>query len=221
MRSRLFKGGVCFNKTSEKVSVDKLKQFIRVKETLSDKSNIAKMKDSFVADLFSILTSTSCILDECYEESAYTLPFSLIYAAMTSKYLSIDARIQILTKCFDFFANYFKNYPSIDEEGGLRQKSGPRNKKLTLLSLNKIRRILNTIIAYVYALKKYPSNLGLNGIGSHSIECFFGIWRALLNNDNHLSLFLNKNAKVQIQKQLIDELQLPYRIKRFRVSAGE
>lgn len=70
-----------------------------------------------------------------------------------------------------------------------------------MLSLNKSAGfILHTIIAYVYALKKYPTNLGLNLIGSHIIECHFGIWWALLNNDNHLSLFLNNMAKVQIQE---------------------
>lgn len=52
IRTGLFKGDVYSNDISDKVLIDVLKYFIRVKVTLCDKSYMAKMKDKFTIDFF-------------------------------------------------------------------------------------------------------------------------------------------------------------------------
>lgn len=134
--------------------------------------------------------------------------------------MKIESRLQLISKSFEFFSEYLKDYPKTDDSSFLRENKRRDKIKTTLFSQNKIERILNTLIGYSYALIHFPDFLALDRIGSHPIECFFGSTRILLNNDNRLSYFIQTFNKIQIQKRFIDELGLKHPIKWFNLNAG-
>ena len=102
----------------------------------------------------------------------------------------------------------------------LRQATRGDNDETTLLTKQKIKRILNILIGIAYALIHFPDFLCLNRIGAHSVECFFSSTRTILINDNMFSDFILAFNKIQLQKILIEELGLRHPVKRFSIVAG-
>ena len=102
------------------VDKKKISQNTKYKSSISDFGDLSKLKDSYSLDMFSLSTGLNCLLNEDFIESAYIIPFSLVTTALTSVKLPIGTRIQPISKSFEFFSDYFRDYPKTNGSEFLR-----------------------------------------------------------------------------------------------------
>ena len=209
-----------FDEKCDSLDIFNFETIVSEKATTNDTTEIGTMKDSYVIDLYSLKSTINCIVDQDFIELAFILPFQLILTALTSRKLNIDARIQLLAKSFEFFAQYYINYPKTGKNAFLRQNAYKGHRNLTYFTKMKIIRVCNSIIGYIYAFIYFPDFLATNRMGTYPVECFFGCTRSVLNNDNRLSNFIRSFNKIQMQKQIIDHLGLSNPKKRFCTRSG-
>ena len=100
-----------FDKKTNPININSFNSIVLLNETIDDKSEIGTMKDSYTIDLFFIKSTIQSLVDENFTDLAFILPFNLILTALASHKLTIQTRIKFLSKAFESFADYYKNFP--------------------------------------------------------------------------------------------------------------
>jgi hypothetical protein len=86
---------------------------------------------------------------------------------------------------------------------------------------DQIRRGVNLCVAGVSILGRFPDiDIALGRIGSHSLECFFGIVCAVLRHDDRFDRWLSAEAKAIMIGRFLDKVGVPDFRRRTRVSAS-
>jgi hypothetical protein len=132
--------------------------------------------------------------DDPHENSApdmigayFLLPFVALSLALRDRVLSMQARMVLLQVAFPAFFEYVKHYPECGWSSGIYEITVAGCQRKTLWTKSMCRRGCNACLGIFWALKKYGGNgecqLSLSRIGSHSLECHFGMIRSTLNGD--------------------------------------
>ena len=86
---------------------------------------------------------------------------------------------------------------------------------------DQIRRGVNLCVAVFSILERFPDiDIALGRIGSHSLECHFGIVRAVLRHDDRFDRWLSAEAKAIMIGRFLSNLGVPDFRRRTRVAAS-
>jgi hypothetical protein len=132
--------------------------------------------------------------DDPHEDSApdmigvyFMLLFVAVSFALRNLVLSMQARMVLLRVAFTAFFEYVKHYPEGGWSSRIYEITVAGCQRKTLWTKSMYRRGCKTCLGIFWALKKYCGNgecpLALSRIGSHSLECNFGMTRNTLNGD--------------------------------------
>jgi hypothetical protein len=169
--------------------------------------------------------------DDPHEDSApdmigayFLLPFVALSLALRNPVLSMQVRMVLLQVAFTAFFEYVKYYPECGWSSGIYEITVAGCQPKPLWTKSMYRRGCNPCLGIFWALKNYGGNgkfqLAFNRIGSHSLECHFGITRSALNGDPQWDRFLSSQVKAVIIHRVMHRLGFHSYIRQFAMSAG-
>ncbi len=177
---------------------------------ISDKSNIAAMKDSYCLKLFSWDTMIKLLSKQRFDGAFYTLPFAYMLQATRSKTLSVDSRLELLECAINYFSFYLKHVKQSKTDDFFT----PTYKSSSIGTLFSdeifLIRCINTCLAFSVALIKYGV-IPFARIGTHDIECFFGKMRIFSYYNHTFKNAIKSFFKSSIINQICDRFD--YQIK--------
>ena len=169
--------------------------------TLSDKSQLGRMRDFYPIEMFSVTNVIKLLRYKRFADAFYFLPFALLLLVIRVPFFRLDFRLQLLETAYLLFRQAYEDIlamkakkkteapidsSSKETEGveKIRAVQRPRDGSTlaTFAELGTIERILCTIISYASALLTHPSNLRTDSLGTHIVEQKIGQARHGMDN---------------------------------------
>jgi hypothetical protein len=117
----------------------------------------------------------------------FLLPLVVMSLAVRNPGLDMASRFEMIQLAFSVFFEYMQKYPKCLWRSNVSQGTIDAFKRKTLWTPSMCCRACNTCICVYWAITKYGGQphfeLALNRIGSHSVECHFGMTRSTLKGD--------------------------------------
>ena len=202
-RSHILNHLVCvFPKQSTCINIKLMQEALQIGLALTDRSTEGRMKDSYVISLFSWSSFVKLINAERYEAAYYILPFMCMNEAIRSQAFTIEERKRFLCIAFQVFRIHFHEYETFHNNPLFSGSYSNQRIGTLFADITFIRRCINTIIGITYALSLESIQLGLERIGTHCLECFFGYMRICTRNDNSF----DRSMHAAIKSLLISDL---------------
>ena len=133
------------------------------------------MKDIYCLQIFNITNFFTLFELQKYSEALFIIPYAIWTEVIRNPNLTPQARLDMLTLAFDIFLNFKLKIPDLME--GVTQKSA--NSILFFSSGTSLISILNSILALAREIIFNSSDLAIDRLGTHCLECFFGRTRLL------------------------------------------
>jgi hypothetical protein len=128
-----------------------------------------------------------------YSGFNYFLPFVLWVVAVRNPHLTMAMRSHLLEMAFWIFYNKLQDLQKGLAEGISQIKH--KGDVVYFASESALIRYCNTLLGLMVALKHYPSFLGMDRLGTHPLENFFGFVRLGCKYDHTWYRMLNVMAK--------------------------
>lgn len=176
-----------FNGITINVNEFEIYDFTKV---LNDVSSNGGMKDSYPLLLYSFDTFKSACKQKKYAHAFYILGYCFLAEAVRNPILSNEARMYYLQVSF-WVILYFYHQHNYVKNHGVHTKIG-------------LIRSLNTILTIMISIQKYIL-LKLDRVGTHALECFFGIVRmACFGNHSFINMLNAIVRSIYIKKKLLE-----------------
>jgi hypothetical protein len=153
----------------------------------------------------------------------FLLPLVAMSLAIRNTGLAGAARLDLIQLAFFVFFGYLKHYPNNTKFFGIAETGEGGFARKTLWTRAMCRGACNTCIGLYWAITKYGGRpdfeLTLNRIGSHSVECHFGMTRSILRGVPRWERFLDAQVKAVMLRNTMQQLRFPPYIRRFAMPA--
>jgi hypothetical protein len=172
----------------------------------------------------------------------FLAPFVALMESVRFENMTIETRLLFLSIAFACFKKMLSciKQTEDDSKGTARNKPKGKNKKekpriwqrkgagvdkLTLWSKDMCIRGCNLCVTLYWAIKQWlkmgrPYPLALARIGTHSVECFFGMIRSILRGETRFKKFLAATVKAILCRQIMQKRCVKQFKQRFRNEAG-
>lgn len=177
-----------------KYDPSELENFLEYKNCLKDKSSQGSMKDSYPLFLFGF---ESFMKSVDFNQSHFLIcPFFLIIEAVRNVRLNLQTRKSYLRSAF-YFVNYF-----LHQVGYIK----------TIDSRIGLIRLMNTILGFLVCFENGNQSFNLAHIGTHPIECFFGMVRIGCHFQHTLLNVLKTISRTILTNNFLDEFNIKKKI---------
>jgi hypothetical protein len=153
----------------------------------------------------------------------FLLPFVALNLAVRNSEMTVDTRKGLIQIAFTVFFEMALNYPETGREHGIYARCGPHTIK-TFWTIGMLKRACNYCVGVYWALCKWGLSqefwLALARIGSHPVECNFGMTRATLNGDPSWKRFFAAQVNAALVRRVMWNFNIRPYIRRFRNEAG-
>jgi hypothetical protein len=159
----------------------------------------------------------------------FMAPFVALSLAVRNEALGVAARLDLLQVAFSYFFGMMQHYPKTGaKKHGITENKTKDSPRQTLWAKAMCRRACNLCVGLYWAIQKYCTDeylaagfeLALNRIGTHSVECHFGMTRSTLNGDPRWERFFAAQVKAVIIRRAMRRLGFGPYIRRFSQPAG-
>jgi hypothetical protein len=158
----------------------------------------------------------------------FMAPFIALSLAVRNESLGMDARLVLLQVAFSFFFGMMQHYPPTGAQQGITENKVKECPRQTLWARSMCRRACNLCVGLYWAIQKFTGpeyramgfELALNRIGTHPVECHFGMTRSTLNGDPRWERFFSAQVKAVLIRRVMYRLKIPAYIRRFTQPAG-
>ena len=197
-RSRLFSGPLTLScDGSDFFTAERMNEILQLGPALTDRSSHAKMRDAFPLEIFTLENFMKLTDSKEWVMAFYVLPYALWATAVRNPGLSPQMRRDFLNIAFEIFAYYMENISNLAGSVSQNRVDG----KLQFYCSNvQCTRILNTLFATLRELTSNPDNLALGHIGTHSLECQFGLVRLMCRNKHSWPKILSSFSRLMAIK---------------------
>ena len=193
-----------------------LEQCLELGLALTDKSQIGRMRDKYVTDIFTLMNV--CTLLEAGEiHSAFLfLPYACVFTLLYALNITTETRLFLANLAYTSFERLLTQAEDIVKTHNnvkYRHRSGVR--AITFAEPSYIMRMMHTCLAFGIAIVFGPKNLRLDSIGTHLIENTIGIARSVSNSTDYeriLSAFANAQMRKEIANKLGLTLYVSHRV---------
>ena len=199
-RSRLLGGPLtlsCDGRNS--FTAESMNEILQLGAALTDRSSYAKMRDIFPLEIFTLENVVKLVESEEWVMAFYLLPYALWVSAVRNPGLSPQMRRDSVNISFEIFAYHKKNIGSL---AGNVSQNRLEDKVQFCCSDVQCTRILNTLFVTLRELTKHPDNLALAHIGTHSLECQFGLVRLMCRDKHNWAKILSSFSKLMAIKSV-------------------
>ena len=220
-RTRLLSNRICTNykDLNHCFTVRDIAPILKVGKALSDLSVTGKMRDIYTKQLFNMTNLMKLVNEGESGASVFFLPYSCWAESLFNESIDIISRIYLLTVSFHSFYRFLYQIPNSDL---LYNRNFQDASALTFAEKNIIIRCLNTILIQIYYLKKCISlnrSIGIDRLGSHCLENFFGNVRCLCRGFDSYENIISHIAHLQISNDFLYSINMINRNKK-RMNEG-
>jgi hypothetical protein len=132
-------------------------------------------------------------------------PWTCLDLALANEELDVPSRLGLIQLAFSLFVWADEAFPDRSEVPERASGVMP----ITPYTRNQLNRAMNLCVALQLTIELYPSRLALGRVGSHSLECHFGMVRAVLRADDRWDRWLSAEAHAILVQRFLDELGVP------------
>jgi hypothetical protein len=158
----------------------------------------------------------------------FMAPFVALSLAVRNEALGMAARLVLLQVAFSFFFAMMKDFPKCGAKKGITENNTKDSPRQTLWTKAMCRRACNLCVGLYWAIQKFCTpeymasgfRLALNRIGTHPVECHFGMTRSTLNGDPRWDRFFSAQVKAVLIRRVMHRLKIRSYIRRFSEPAG-
>ena len=185
-RSHVLNHLIClFPENMTCINVELMEKALNLGRVLSDRTKEGRMKDSYALSLFSWESFMKLYEATRNDALYYLLPFTFMNEAVRSKCLTRQERLQFLEVAYLVLIDQYKSNAA-NKNPLFTEKFRKTALGTTFADTIFLKRCINTVIGMGVALKIDIDEIGLERVGTHRLECFFGYMR-MCSQGNHSS----------------------------------
>ena len=177
-RSRMINGSVTVNPEGlSPFNAKDVNRVLHLDKALTDTSTIGKMKDIYPLQIFTLANFLKLVHSGELSSAFYVLPYAMWAEVLRNRFLSVQVRLDLLAFVIDVFAHHEECLHHLDHS----RVSEKKNKAVScqyFCSTSKCHQTMNTLLVLLALLRKHQS-IALDRIGTHCLECNFGVVRLL------------------------------------------
>ena len=177
-RSRIINGNVTMNLEGNfSFNALDVNAVLCLGNALCDKTSTGKMRDQYPLEIFTVDNFMKLLLAGQINMAFFVLPYSLWNLAVRSPCVSVQMRMDLLSIVMEIFFFHKECLTNLDQNV-VSDRKRPDIPQY-FCSLQHCHRVLNTLAVTLRELKHSPTRLALDRVGTHVLECQFGIIRIL------------------------------------------
>ena len=210
IRSRFITRRIVLFKDSPATDIDAVRKALCLGNALDDDSQIGKMRDNYVMELFTFRNVSKLIRAKQYTSAFLLLPFACWIAVTFAEQIDREFRIFLCELVFQLLVQYLAAFQDIPEErfNGLASDE----KEQTAFSRGHyVKRMLNTLCAFGVTLVFGSDALRMDSLGTHLVENAIGIARST-SSDHRCERILATYAHNELRKEFAAHLDLSLRV---------
>ena len=205
LRTRLFHN-VVINPfaPSNSITASNLNKVLQLGPILSDNSQVAKMQDGFAIGLFNFKNSLKLLKNYTKESFFYIFLISLWVESLQNIYFSPDSRIYLINLLLKPFSKIYITLKENKLPNSVSFKKSAHNQFITLCTIEKMERIIPTLLAFRYEICKYKKNkiISLGRYGTHCAENKIGNIKSQSAQDESVDNLIRVAARYDFIKTL-------------------
>ena len=166
---------------------------------LTDRTSPGKMRDIYPLQIFTLENVVILAEAQQWSMAFYLLLYALWVSSVRNPGLSLQMRKDFLQMAFEIFMMHKCNVQYLSTN-----VSQNRSKSKLQFSCSDIHctRILNTLFILLRELTTRPENLAISRIGTHSLECQFGLIRLMCRNKHSWDKILSSFSRLMVIKSI-------------------
>ena len=177
-RSRMINGSVTINPEGlSQFSAKDVNRVLSLGNALTDTSTIGKMKDIYPLQIFTLEDFLKLVHHGELSSAFYILPYAMWAEVLRNRFLSHQVRLDLLDFVIDIFAHHEECLHHLDRSR-VSEKKSRSSMCQYFCSTSKCHRTMNTLLVLIAQLRTHQ-NIALDRIGTHCLECSFGVVRLL------------------------------------------
>ena len=177
-RARIINGRVTMNLNGLlPFTASDMNRVLELGNALTDTTSKGKMLDQYPLEIFTINNFLRLVMKGQVNMAFFILPYSIWNIALRSPNLSVQMRMDLLSIVMDIFMFYEECLKNVDPTKVSERKHAEIPQYFC--STQHCHRVLNTLVATLVEMKRSPTNLALDRIGTHVLECQFGLIRMM------------------------------------------
>ena len=201
-RSKLLKGKVSvFGDGSFAFDARDLEQELNLGRALTDCSSKGKMRDIYVLEIFTLENAVTLIQRRQLAMSLYIVPYAMWVSVVMNPAMSCQMRREFLSFVINLFAEMLLLIRSVDTKQVAINKNEPGKVQFAFFE-NHMKRVLNTLVVQLYEIQRRPDDLAMDRIGTHVLECRFGMIRLLCQYKHSWKMILRSFSKSLLLEDL-------------------
>lgn len=217
-RARMMNGRVTILSTGHfPFTAQDVNKILKLGRALTDNTSQGKMRDSYALEVFTLENCLRLVKGGHLHIAFYLLPYALWNAVVNNPSLSCQMRREMLSVVIDIFDIWANNMQDVNKEVVSINKN--KGKVQFACSENHARRALNSLVTLLLEIERHPDNLGLDRIGTHPVECRFGMVRLLCHSEHTWRRVVKSFTKITLVNDCATILGKPLVI-RERVNSG-
>jgi hypothetical protein len=219
---------LCVNATAPGINGKEIGKILSDDDVAFAKGALSLLDDRLAVEAFRAKTAIAAGEAGNLCATYYLAPYVALMEAIRFEAMTVETRLRFLEIAFTCFRTYLRFFPKHDPKSGNEKIGEARRqgvKRLTLWTRNMCIRGCNLCVAIYWAIQVWlregmPCPLALARIGTHSIECYFGMIRSLLMGDVREEYFRNAQVKAILVRDYMFDLGMGEVKERFRNEAG-
>ena len=194
-RSKLLKGKVSvFGDGSFAFDASDLEQELNLGMALTDCSSKGKRRDIYVLEIFTLKNVVTLIQRRQLVMSLYIVPYAMWVSVVMNPAMSCQMRREFLSFVINLFAEMLLLLQSVDTKRVAINKNEPGKVQFAFFE-NHMKRVLNTLVVQLCEIQRSPDDLAMDRIGTHVLECRFGMIRLLCQYKHSWKMILRSFSK--------------------------
>lgn len=195
--------------------IDGIRSVLNIGAALCDDSQIGKMRDCYVTQLFTFDNVATLLESEQYVHGFLLLPFACWTAVLFCTEITLNLRLFLVELAYQIIRHWTEQFPQL-KSLGVAYRSSAARPIITFNDKHYAKRILNTLAAFGVCLGCGSSHLRLDSMGTHPVENSIGVARSGSHSDPRyeriLSAYVHAEMKKEIAKKLGISLHVPGRL---------
>ena len=188
------------------INIFSVNEIIQAGEALFDRSSIGKMRDSYPIILFTIKNSLNLLHNYTNECFFYFIIFSFWSEAQLNEHITPNTRVYLINTLIHIFFQLFNEFSKTLPEN-VSMKNKPFCSQI-FLTINKIQRIIPTLLAESYSIERFCEGLGIDRLSSHPCENRIGNIRTECNGNHSTENVFNSKTRYEYLKYALKDLNI-------------
>ena len=195
--------------------IDGIRSVLNIGAALNDDSQIGKMRDCYVTQLFTFENVAKLLESGQYMHGFLLLPFACWTTILFCTKITLNLRMFLVELAYQIIRHWTEQFPSLNA-AGVACRTSASHPIITFNDNHHAKRILNTLAAFGVCLSWGSGNLRLDSMGTHPVENSIGVARAGSFSDPRyeriLTAYVHAETRKDIARNLGLRLHVPWRI---------